>query len=65
MKETINFCFSIATNRQPSEQELYQLTIDMPRNIVSLGAQFGWNNTQVEDQLYLWIKGNEYAARTA
>lgn len=49
-----------ATGESKTEEESLEMLKDIPEEIKSSAAQWGWNDTEVRDKLYSYFKG-QYA----
>ncbi|WJV20738.1 hypothetical protein QU593_10010 [Rossellomorea marisflavi] len=56
MENQINDCFVNNFGRKPTERELWHLINNLPKEITDLAAQWGWNDTEVGDKTFRWIK---------
>jgi hypothetical protein len=59
MKDTINDCFVDVYNRRPFAIEIEHIQKHMPKEIKILAEQWGWNDTEVRDKIYRFIKETE------
>jgi hypothetical protein len=58
MEDLINDCFFDIFNKKPSQLQIEQITKSIPSYIEFLAEQWGWNDTEVGDMTYKWIKEN-------
>lgn len=54
----IHDCFVDVFDRVPTRKELYFINVELPRDIKFLAEQWGWNDTEVRDKIFTWIKKN-------
>lgn len=55
----IHDCFVDVFNRAPTREEVYFIGRQLPKNIILLAEQWGWNDTEVGDFTYKWIEDNK------
>lgn len=56
--DVINDCFVDIVGRTTTMKERHFINEHLPRGIKILAEQWGWNDTEVGDKVYLWIKDN-------
>jgi uncharacterized protein YneF (UPF0154 family) len=59
MKDTINDCYVDLFGKRPSEDKIVQIYEQLSSDIKLLADQWGWNDTEVGDMVYKWIKENK------
>lgn len=50
--------FSSVTGSVPTQQQVKLVSTKLPETVEFLALQWGWNDTEVRDFIYLWIKDN-------
>ncbi|MEK5071780.1 hypothetical protein [Sporosarcina sp. FSL K6-1508] len=54
----IHDSFVQVLGRKPSESETNRIANELPNHIIKLAEMWGWNDTEVGDNVYLWISDN-------
>ncbi|MBM7693800.1 hypothetical protein JOC77_003244 [Peribacillus deserti] len=58
MIELIHECFIDALGMPPSDEQINNVTNNMPAELVSLAERLGENDKEVRDQVYVWLNEN-------
>lgn len=56
MKNKIEDCYYDVHGIKPSMPRTMSIAMNLPRNIHSLAKEWGWSDTEVGDQVYLFIQ---------
>lgn len=59
MNDSIHDCFVSVTGGVPSEDQIQSIFNQLPSNIKHLADQWGWNDTEVGDKVFVWIRENQ------
>lgn len=54
----IHDCLFDVLGNKPNLGQIYFVNDQLPRDIKFLAEQWGWNDTEVRDKTYVWIKEN-------
>ncbi|QOV08429.1 hypothetical protein Kirov_230 [Bacillus phage Kirov] len=55
--DQIHDCYYDTQGRKPSETVVALLYAEIPMDIKAIAIQWGWNDTEVRDKVYGWMKG--------
>lgn len=56
MRDQIHDCYIDVYNETPSHQTIANLIAALPSDIKMLAEQWGWNDTEVANKVYVWLK---------
>lgn len=56
MKDTIKSCYYDINGKEPTIETILKIAKEMPKEIHQLASQWDWNDTEVRDQVYIWIR---------
>jgi hypothetical protein len=56
MKDIIHDCFVDLNDERPESYQVAMIMKEIPNDIITLAKQWGWNDTEVRDKVYLWMK---------
>lgn len=56
LNDTINDCHVNIVGTQPSEERILELKEQIPKDILSIGEQWGWYDTEFREAVSKWLK---------
>lgn len=58
LNDIVHDCYYDAKNSVPTEQKIGEIIAKIPKDIIIIGDQWGWNDTEFRDKLYIWINND-------
>lgn len=58
MNDSIHDCYVSVVGKVPTEEQIQSIFNQLPNDIKHLADQWGWNDTEVGDKVYVWIRDN-------
>lgn len=56
LDNTINDCHVDIAGNQPSEERILELKQQIPQDILLIGEQWGWYDTEFRESVFKWMK---------
>jgi hypothetical protein len=56
MKDQIHDCYYDVFGKVPELEVIIRTVKELPKEIHNLAEQWGWNDTEVRDNVYKWMK---------
>lgn len=59
MRDVIHDCLvDLFPRLEPTDERITAVADGLPQNVKTLAAEWGWNDTEVRDKVFVWIREN-------
>lgn len=58
MEDSIHDCYVNVVGSTPNEEQIKTIYNQLPSHIKHLADEWGWNDTEVNDGIFIWIQNN-------